>query len=121
MARFHFHLCTEGVLVCDELGEEFASAESAIDFGLTVGGELARNAALERLVNDVLLVVDENGAVILGIPLASVEASCGVAQQQSPLRGHSRQSSHTHARVPLDFSRKLPSATERRRPVVRDS
>jgi hypothetical protein len=68
MPRYFFHL-TNGVILADEVGEEFDLLEAARGHARAVVRELSRNRLSAALVGRYISVADEKGVVVFKIAL----------------------------------------------------
>jgi Domain of unknown function (DUF6894) len=73
MPRYFFALTDQDSLSLadDEVGEEFDRVEAARRYAMAVAGELSRNEPPHAFVGCHISVVDEQGNVVLKVPLYS--------------------------------------------------
>jgi hypothetical protein len=69
MPRYFFHLADANVVLRDDIGEEFATAEQARDFALRIAWEIGRNRPEDIRTGKHILVRDAAGIVVFRTPL----------------------------------------------------
>jgi hypothetical protein len=69
MPRYFFHLADASIVLRDDVGEEFATAEQASGFALRIAWEVGRNRPEDMRTGKEILVMDTARVVVFRTPL----------------------------------------------------